>query len=258
MTDGRVAFKAERADVLGFCGSLGPADWRMDSRARGWSITDVVAHMASGCRSVFTPSVVRLMRSDSIERANDRLVDARRDRNSEQVLAEYRRWSGLFGTVMPAVVRTPLGRVRTPLAELGRFPLRLLLGAAVFDHHTHLRHDMAPALGREAPPTDANRMATVLEWMMAVLSNQLSNDRPDWLDRPLSITLGGPGGGSWVVAGSGSVTPGDAGAASARITAVALEFPAWGTRRAAWRECQVDVTGDVDYASRFLDTVDIV
>ncbi|MFM9036038.1 MAG: maleylpyruvate isomerase N-terminal domain-containing protein, partial [Mycobacterium sp.] len=238
--------------------SLGPADWRMDSRAQGWSITDVVAHMASGCRAVFTPSVVTLMRAESIERASDQLVDARRDRNSEQVLAEYRRWSGLFGTVMPTVVRTPLGRLRVPLAELGRFPLRLLLAAAVFDHHTHLRHDMAPALGLQAPATDANRMATVLEWMMAVLSIQLTNDRPAWLDRPLSITLAGPGGGCWVVASSGSVTPGDAGSVSARITAVAPQFPVWGTRRAGWRECDVDVTGDVDYATRFLNTVDIV
>lgn len=258
MIDRRAAFKAERADVLGFCGSLGPADWRMDSRAHGWSITDVVAHMASGCRAVFTPSVVKLMRADSIERANDRQVDARRDRNSEQVLAEYRRWSRLFGMVMPAGVRSPLGRVRVPLAELGRFPLRLVLSAAVFDHHTHLRHDMAPALGRQAPPTDANRMATVLEWMMAVLSNKLSNSPPAWLDRPLSITLTGPGGGCWAVATSGAVTPGDPGSAPARITAVALEFPAWATRRAGWRECDVVVTGDVDYATRFLDTVDIV
>ena len=34
-----------------------------------------------------------------------------------------------------------------------------MLGALVFDHHTHLRHDMAPALGRPVPGTDANRMA---------------------------------------------------------------------------------------------------
>ena len=256
--DRGVAFQAERADVLRFCESLGPADWRMDSRAQGWSITDVVAHLASGCHAMFTPSVFTLMRSESIEAANDRLVDTRRDRNPAQVLAEYRRWSRVFGSTVPRVVRTPLGRASVPLAELGQFPMRLMLSAAVFDHHTHLRHDMAPALGLPAPATDANRMATVLEWMMAVLSNQLTKTRPDWLDRPVGITFTGPGGGSWRVEGSGSVTPGRCEPASARITAAALEFPEWGTRRAGWRERSVDIAGDIDYGTRFLDAVNIV
>ena len=46
--DRRGAFKTERSQVLAFCDSLGPADWRMDSNAEGWSIKDVVAHMGSG------------------------------------------------------------------------------------------------------------------------------------------------------------------------------------------------------------------
>ena len=58
------------------------------------------------------------------------------------------------------------------LAELGRFRVGQLLYAIVFDTHTHLRHDIAPALGRTVPATDAGRMAVVLEWMMAVLSNE--------------------------------------------------------------------------------------
>jgi hypothetical protein len=58
------------------------------------------------------------------------------------------------------VCATPLRRVPIPLAELGRYPMQLLLaGAMVFDWHTHLRHDVAPALHRSAPASDDSRVA---------------------------------------------------------------------------------------------------
>ena len=159
--DRGAAFKAERAAMLAFCATLAPADWRMNSRAEGWSIQDVVAHLAAGCHAVFSPAAGKVLRSNDIERANDVMVDSRRDRSSTEVLAEYRRWSRVFGATLTAVGRTPLGGLPVPLADLGKFPARLMLGALVFDHHTHLRHDMAPALGRPVPGTDANRMANV-------------------------------------------------------------------------------------------------
>lgn len=256
--DRRAAFRAQRTDVLQFCDSLGPADWRMNSRAEGWSIADVVAHMGSGCHAMFSTQALKLMRGNDIEQVNDELVAARQDRPPAEVLAEYRRWSRVFGAAIPTAARTPLGGVRMPLAELGRFPARLLPSALVFDHHTHLSHDMAPALGRSAPAIDANRMAAVLEWMMAVLSNQLTAVRPGWLDRPLALTLNGPGGGSWCVETSGAVTPRRADSAAAHITGVALEFPEWGTRRADWRDRDIAITGNRDFAEAFLDALDIV
>ena len=256
--DRGAAFKAERAAMLAFCATLAPADWRMNSRAEGWSIQDVVAHLAAGCHAVFSPAAGKVLRSNDIERANDVMVDSRRDRSSTEVLAEYRRWSRVFGATLTAVGRTPLGGLPVPLADLGKFPARLMLGALVFDHHTHLRHDMAPALGRPVPGTDANRMVVVLEWMMAVLSNQLRAQPLPFLDRTLSITLTGPGGGTWRVAPNGSVAIGAVESSAAQITAVAFEFPEWGTKRADWRDRDVSIAGDDDYAATFLDAVDIV
>jgi len=256
--DRGAAFTAERAEMLAFCATLAPAEWRMNSLAEGWRIQDVVAHLGTGCHAVFSPAATKLMRGNDIERANDAMVDSRRDWSSTDVLAEYRRWSRIFGAVFAAVGRTPLGGVQAPLADLGKFPARLLLNALVFDHHTHLRHDMAPALGRPAPGTDANRMAVVLEWMMAVLSNQLRAQKLSFLDRPLSLMLTGPGGGTWRVKPDGSVTLGAAEPAAAQITGVACEFPQWGTARSRWRDADVIITGDADYAAAFLDTVDIV
>lgn len=258
MTDRGAAFATERDELLTFCQSLGPADWRMDSRSAGWSISDVVAHMGASCHALFSPAALTMMRGNDIEATNDDMVEKRRARTPAEVLGEYRRCSRAVALVMPKALRTPLGRVRMPLAELGRFPARLLLSALVFDHHTHLRHDMSPALGRTAPETDANRMAVVLEWMTAVLANQLSASKPVWLDRPFSLTLTGPGGGTWLIDPSGAVMQGDAESAATRISAVALEFPEWGTKRADWRDREVTIVGDVDYATTFLDAVRIV
>ena len=70
------AFRDERAGVLAFCESLAPADWRMNSRAQGWSIHDVVAHMGAGAHAMFGPAAVKLMRGKDIERLNDEMVVA--------------------------------------------------------------------------------------------------------------------------------------------------------------------------------------
>jgi uncharacterized protein (TIGR03083 family) len=112
--------------MLAFCATLAPAEWRMNSLAEGWRIQDVVAHLGTGCHAVFSPAAAKLMRGNDIERTNDAMVDSRRDWSSTDVLAEYRRWSRGFGAVFTTLARTPLGGVQAPLAELGKFPARLL------------------------------------------------------------------------------------------------------------------------------------
>ncbi len=207
---------------------------------------------------MFSPAAVKIIRADDIEQNNERMVETRRARTPAQVLGEYRRWSRVFGATIPLAVSGSIGGVRLPVGELGRFPVRVLPSALVFDHHTHLAHDMAPALGRSVPALDSNRMAAVLEWMTAVLANQLSASKPVWLDRPLSITLAGPGGGSWRIETSGAVSPGPTEPAAANVISIAMEFPEWGTKRADWRERDVTIAGDVDYGTTFLDAVNIV
>jgi uncharacterized protein (TIGR03083 family) len=257
-TDAVGALRLERSELLRFCRDLDEHEWQTPSAASGWRVQDVVAHLGSECHALFGPAVLKLVGSKDIERTNDMLVDQRRDWPPSRVLAEYERWSQVVLRVMAPVSRTPLARVPTRLAELGRFPAGQLLCAMVFDTHTHLRHDIAPALGRSTPGTDADRMAVVLEWMMAVLSNQLRAARPRWLERPVSITLSGPGGGRWVVRADGSVAPGSSDNTAAQIDCVATEFPEWGTKRVGWRDRNVTVGGDVEYGARFLDAVNVV
>jgi hypothetical protein len=74
------------------------------------------------------------------------------------------------------------------------------------------------------------------------------------LDARVALTLTGPGGGTWWFDEAGGLAPSD-GAVAAHVTAPALTFPDWGTRRSSWRDSDVTVTGDTELAARFLDTV---
>jgi uncharacterized protein (TIGR03083 family) len=255
------ALRQERDELLAFCRDLDGAAWEAPSKADGWCVQDVVAHMGSAYHALCGPAALKLLRSNDIERTNDVFVDERRGWSPVGTLAEYERWSGRVIGLLGLICRTPLARVPTPVAELGSFPAGLLPGAMVFDHHTHLRHDIAPALSRPVPASDPDRMAVVLEWMLAVLGNQLRAQRPAPVDRPVAITLEGPGGGSWLVRPDAAITP-ESGSgtseAAVHISGLALEFPEWGTKRADWRDRDVTLRGDVEYGTVFLDAVNVV
>ena len=151
-----------------------------------------------------------------------------------------------------------IGATAGNMYDLGRFPLGLLIGGAlVFDHHTHLRHDLAPALGGPVPPTDAARMRAVLTWMIAVLNNQVARAPVAGLDARVALTLTGPGGGTWWIDEAG-VLPPASGPVAAHVTAPAATFPDWGTQRSGWRDSAVTTTGDTDLAARFLHSVNII
>ena len=258
--DRTAALRDERSDLLRFCADLTDSEWFAASAAPGWQVKDVLAHIGAGCHSLFTPAAIALLRSKDIERTNDVMVDARRSWASSAVLDEFTRWSARVVRLAGVVAATPLNALRLPLAELGRFRLDHLLGSAlVFDQHTHLRFDMAPALGRDVAPTDDNRMSVVIEWMLAVLGNQLQRARPDWMDQPVRLELTGLGGGCWSISGDGTIIAGETQIKpAASIFAAAEQFPEWGTRRAAWRDRTVTVDGSHDYGARFLDSMNII
>lgn len=252
------ALRAERTEMLDFTTSLSDDEWTAPSAAAGWRVADVVAHIGATARNFYTPAGLRAAGVPSLEQFNEDPVARRRDWTRARVMAEYERASRRATTLLEVVRRTPITRARVRLAELGRYPLGLLLGGAlVFDHHTHLRHDIAPALGRPAPPTDAARMRAVLTWMTAVLSNQVAQAPVTGLDARVALSLTGPGGGTWWIDQAGVLTPSD-GPVAAHVTAPALTFPDWGTQRSPWRDSDVTITGDTELAARLLDAVNVI
>jgi uncharacterized protein (TIGR03083 family) len=253
------ALKRQSQEIADYCRDLTDEQWRTPSLAGGWQVRDVVAHLASAVHAVFTPGVVSLLTSSEIERTNDHFVDKRRDWEPSRVLAEFETWSRRLGTVYGLLARTPVAKLPMPLGELGRFPAAVLLGGAfVFDQHTHLHHDIAPALNKPAPPTDALRTEVMLEWMFAVLNNQIRRARPDWVGKTISIELRGAGGGTWRIGPDGTVTAKATAGSVTQISGSVEEFPAWGTGRVSWRERDVKITGDAELGATFLDWMNIV
>ncbi|WP_188193570.1 maleylpyruvate isomerase family mycothiol-dependent enzyme [Nonomuraea sp. SYSU D8015] len=252
------ALRAERAEMVNFTSSLADDEWAAPSAAAGWRIADVVAHIGATARSFCTPPGLDMLLATSLEQLNEGPVARRRGWSRAQVMAEYTRATRRATTLLDLIRRTPTARLRIPLVELGRYPLGLMIGGAlVFDHHTHLRHDMAPALGRPVPPTDADRIRAVLTWMIAVLSNQVAQAPVAGLGARVALTLTGPGGGTWWIDEAGGLAP-STGAVAAHVTAPALTFPDWGTQRSSWRDSDVTVTGDTELAARFLDAVNVI
>jgi hypothetical protein len=138
----------------------------------------------------------------------------------------------------------------------------MLAPMLVFDWHTHLTYDVAPAINTPAPPIDANRLAATLDWMLSGVE-QMNRDQMWWFDKSLALTLTGPAGGNWRIdpAGHGRliVTEStDSSSAAASVTGDSVDFPAWATNRVAWRTAGLTVTGDSAYAEKFLDSLHII
>ena len=190
------ALRRESEAVLSFCGGLSPDEWNAPSRAAGWTVRDVVAHLAAGSRLMFSLDVVELLRTRQVERFNDKLAAEREGMSPAELLAEYRTWAPRVARLLAVVTRGPGGSLPLRVGELGWYPARLVASALTFDAHTHLRHDIAPALDRPAPPTDGQRMAVAVEWLLALLE-KLNAEQRTGFDRPLVLGLTGEGGGRW-------------------------------------------------------------
>ncbi|TIC88867.1 hypothetical protein E8D34_04240 [Nocardioides sp. GY 10113] len=252
------ALRRERAEMLSFLGGLDAADWKAPSAAEGWRVQDVVAHLGASVHALFTPTSFKLLNSAKIERTNDELVDRRRGWSYWRVAAEYETWSARAAWLSGLTQHRPLANVPMRLAEHGKYPGRLLVGGALtFDHHIHLRHDLAPALGRPVPGTDDLRMRVVLTWMFATLGNEQGLRPVAGFDRPIAFVLEGPGGGAWRVDPDGTVTEGTTAGAVATVEGAALDFPVWGTRREHWRDGDVVVGGDLERAAVVLDAINL-
>jgi uncharacterized protein (TIGR03083 family) len=255
---------AEQAAVLRFCRTLSAEEWVAPSGCAGWTVRDVVAHMGAGYHGPFQPNWIRrVAMATEAEQIGEQDVSARRTWTAPAVVTEFAVWGRRFLRVQRALGRVPRlsWSVGVPLADLGTYPIGSFVSAFVFDHHTHLRHDIAPVIGRKPTPPTPETMAVAVEWMLAGLE-QMCRPQMAWLDRPLALSLLGPGGGSWTVMPVGGgrlhISEGASPRSVSTITGQADEFPLWGTRRRPWQACDITISDDTDYATRFLDALNIV
>jgi uncharacterized protein (TIGR03083 family) len=263
MTLNRVqALRTQRQLVLDYCAGLSADDWMAPSQAAGWRVRDVIAHMGGTCRGLFGRHAITLIFSDDTEQTNEDLLAPRRTWPTDRVVDEFAYWSDKFIVAASVANQPVVGSTPLRVGSLGRYPVRMLAPMLVFDWHTHLTYDLAPALNRPAPAIDDNRLAATLEWMLAGLE-QMNRDQMRWLDKSLTLTLTGRAGGNWRIdpAGKGrlAVTEStDTTSAAATITGASTDFPAWATNRISWRTAGLTIAGDAGYAERFLDALHII
>lgn len=256
------AVRKERDDLVAFCRTLRPEEWATPSTCEGWTIQDVVAHMAAIAHGVFTPWMFKFMSTKNLERNNDADVETRRSRGPQEVLGEYEKWSSRMVKLLALGQRPPLAKAPFKVGELGVYPMAQVASASVFDTHLHLHYDMAPALGRTLPAPGPGTLAVINEWVLEGIP-KMCRSALTFMDRPITITLDGAGGGSWAVVPRGGTTPGriepaPVDGSAATITADPGEFALWATRRQPWRDRDVKIDGDEAYATRFLDAVRVV
>lgn len=270
---GIAGLRASQEDLLTVLRSLGPEEWVEPSDCAGWRVQDVVAHLGSNFQLMVDPSAAPVSPGGEAtsppddppqaEQLMEALVEPRRAWGWQQVLEEYERYASPAVDALEAMQQEPTASTPLPIADLGTYALHQLADAYAFDHYCHLRVDLLQPVGplaRELPPADEVRLGPAVGWMLAGLP-QMSAATLAWADQPLGLRLEGPGGGEWTIApgGDGALLEVDPGldGASATATSSSHDFVIWGTQRRGWRD-RVRLEGDVGFATRFLDSMQII
>lgn len=262
MTQGAIeALRADHRALADTAGGFSADDWATPSGCEGWAVRDVVAHMTQLFRLLVDPSTLPAPDpSGSTERTQDRFVEAVRDVEPNQILADYRM---LGEQAIDRLAERQSSDKPTNLGDLGIHPRHMVANAYSFDHYTHIRVDLLAPLGplpHHAPPSDELRLTPAIDWMVAGLP-QMQAAALGWLDAPVTLELTGPGGRTvhFGPANDGQVPiadgPGDGAVAS--VTSSTSDLVLWGTRRRAWRDLDVRLEGATDVATWFCDAVHV-
>lgn len=253
---------AETTDILT---GLSETEWAAPSGCGGWSVKDLVAHIASNYKETVDPSPApEEPVSLPAEQLMEMLVTPRKEWSTAQVLDEYLTFAQPAIDVLASMQDEPLASTMIPLADLGTYPMHQLADAFAFDGYCHLRVDLlAPhgPLQRSVAPATADHLEATLGWMLAGVP-QMQPGLERSLQAPIRLDLTGPGGGSWVLsAASGGIEvtadPGHDLASAATVTSDGHAFVIWGTARASWRD-HTEVAGDRQVAATFLDALNII
>jgi uncharacterized protein (TIGR03083 family) len=232
MYDAVAAIEADRAVLLEIGRGLTPAQWEAPSGCPGWSVQDLVSHLATEFWAVVDPSQLPDVTGQPMERAMEIEVESRRGRTPEAVLDDYEQVSaaGLVGLAGMAGIDEPV-----PLLDMGTYPMSVLPYAFAFDHYTHIRADLfAPRgpLDGPPPPSDELRIGAALDWIEAALPRQNAEAAAQ---ATIEIQVTGVAARSMTF-GSGPV--------KATVTSDAPAFVRWVTQRGSWAVLGVRTSGD--------------
>jgi len=257
-------FKAERDSVLAVFKSLNEKERNLPSDCAGWSVRDVLAHMANSQHGVVDPAFLPDM-TNGAEQSMEAPVDTRRAWSYDDVISEYETYSEQALNVFAMVQDEPLASNLLPMAELGTHPMGILPNVFLFDTYCHLRNDVLKPNGiidRPEPPRDEQRLRPTVEWMLGGLPWMCTDALGKTVDRPLVLTLDGPGGGAWTLAPGGpdgriAIDEHVDANAAATARSTTHDFVIWGTQRRPFADF-VKIDGDADYAASVLGVINVI
>jgi len=229
------AIEEDRKAVLALCPQIPEAVWAKESGCRGWSVQDLLSHMACSFWLAVDPANLPDPGGLPAERAADLYVDSRRSMTPEEVVADYEQVS-LKGLEMLAAVAGQDFEV--PLGDVGTYPASVIPTAFAFEAFVHIRFDLfAPdgPLEGEPPPADELRLAPTLDWIEASLPQQNAS-LLDALGKSVEVRLDG------LCARTLSIGVGTD--VAAHITSDSLAFVRWVTQRGTWEDLGVRAAGD--------------
>ncbi len=234
MSSALKAIEGDRQAILALCQEIEDSVWKKDSGCPGWSVQDVVSHMACSFWLAVDPSRLPDPGGLPAERAADLYVESRRSLTHEQVVADYESVS-LKGIEVLAALQGQ--DVDIPLGDVGTYPASVLPTAFAFEHYVHIRCDLFPPGGPltgQPPASDELRLAPTLDWIEAALPQQ-NADLLAGMDKAVEIRINGVGGRTLRIGGDDM---------AAHITADAGAFVRFVTQRATWESLGVHAEGD--------------
>ena len=234
MSNAIKAIEADREALLALCHELDDSIWTKDSGCPGWTVQDLVSHMA--CSFWLAVDMSNLPNSAGLpaERAADLYVESRRSMTPAEVVADYESVS-LRGLEILAAVQDQ--DVDVPLGDVGTYPASIVPTAFAFEEYVHLRFDLfAPdgPLTEEPPASDELRLAPTLDWIEAALPQQ-NSELLDGMDKAVEVRLTGDAARTLRIGGTD---------VAAQITSDSAAFVRWVTQRGSWEALGVDAEGD--------------
>jgi uncharacterized protein (TIGR03083 family) len=231
------AIEEDRKALLELCRHMDDAVWTKDSGCPGWSVQDLLSHMACSFWLAVDPGKLPDPGGLPAERAADLYVESRRAMTPEQVVADYESVSAR-GLELLATVETQDFEV--PLGDVGTYPASVVATAYAFEEFIHIRYDLfAPdgPLGGQPPACDELRLAPTLDWIEASLPQQNAKLIAG-MDTAVEVSLEGLCGRTL------RIGPAEAGEAGARVTSDSEAFVRWVTSRGSWEDLGVRADGD--------------
>ena len=240
--------------------SLGDDEWEAPSRCSGWTVKDLITHMAAVMQEAVEPGALPPHVDDEgTEARQEQTVAALRHLSTAELTSHYGDMSARLADMLDSLQDV---HDVTQLGTLGEYPLHLLANAYAFDHYLHIRADLLAPRGplRRDPPTTATaeHATAVAEWIVAgfpqmnrqelsALGGTVNLEVPD-IDLVVHAAPADDG----TIEVTRSPTASDA-----TVTTTADDLALWATKREPWRG-RVEIDGDAGLAERFCNALHVV